>query len=72
MSALLQDYMTRDQLAAELNVTPRTIIRWQQQPDGLPYVEMVGRILYRRQSILAWIESRERHPNQRRSRKGGA
>ena len=64
--SLLDDYMTRDELAAELRVTPRTIIRWQDQADGMPYVEMGGRVLYRRQSILAWIESRERRPNQRR------
>lgn len=64
--SLLQDYLTRDELAAELRVTPRTIIRWQAQPNGLPYVEMGGRTLYRRQSILSWLEGRERHPNQRR------
>ena len=69
MTALLEDYLTRDQLASELHVTPRTVARWQDQPNGIPYVEMGGRILYRRQSILAWIESRERHPNQRRARK---
>ena len=63
---LLQDYLTREELAGELRVTPRTIIRWQDQADGLPYVEMGGRVLYRRQSILAWLESRERKPNPRR------
>jgi len=64
--SILQDYMTRDELATELGVTPRTIMRWQDQPDGLPYVEMGGRIIYRRQSILTWLEGRERRPNQRR------
>jgi hypothetical protein len=65
--SLLQDFLTREQAAAELHVTPRTLSRWQAKPDGLPYVEMGGRILYRRQSILAWIESCERRPNARRS-----
>lgn len=69
MTTLLQDYLTRDEVAAELRVATRTIARWQNQPDGIPYIEMGGRILYRRQSILAWIESRERRPNQRRGRK---
>ncbi len=64
--SLLQDYLTRDELAAELRVTPRTIMRWQNQPDGLPYTELGARIFYRRQTVLAWIETRERHPNQRR------
>lgn len=64
--SLLQDYLTRDELTGELRVTPRTIMRWQNQPDGLPYTELGGRILYRRQTVLAWIESHERRPNQRR------
>ena len=69
---LLQDYLTREQAAAELHVTPRTLSRWQAQPNGLPYVEMGGRVLYRRQSILAWIESCERRPNPRQTRGGRA
>lgn len=67
--SLLQDYLTRDQLAAELHVTPRTISRWQNAPDGLPVVEMGGRVLFRRQSILSWLESRERRPNPRRAQR---
>ncbi len=67
--SLLSDYLTRDQLAAELHVAPRTVARWQDQPNGIPYVEMGGRVLYRRQSVMAWIESLERRPNQRRAPK---
>lgn len=64
--SLLDDYLDRPSLAAELRVTERTLIRWQQQPDGLPYVELGGRILYRISSVRDWIESRERRPNPRR------
>lgn len=71
MTTLLQDYLTRDQVASELRVATRTVARWQNQPNGIPYIEMGGRILYRRQSILSWIESRERRPNQRRGRNHG-
>lgn len=35
MTGLLSEYLTRDELAAELRVTVRTIARWQAQPDGL-------------------------------------
>lgn len=66
MSPILEDFLTRDQLANELRVSSRTLIRWQNQQDGLPYVELGGRIFYRRSSVIAWIEARERHPNQRR------
>lgn len=66
MSNLLSEYLTRDQLAAELRVTPRTIIRWQAAADGLPHVQIGGRVLYRVASVKAWLESKERRPNQRR------
>lgn len=65
--SLLDDYLTRDELATELRVTPRTVIRWQNMVDGLPYVEIGGRVLYRRQSIIDWLKSRERTPNRRRA-----
>lgn len=67
MTKILDEYLNRDQLAAELNVTPRTIIRWQDMPDGLPHVQLGGRILYRIASIKTWLESRERSPNKRRA-----
>lgn len=66
MTALLADYLTRDELAAELRVTTRTIARWELQPDGLPSTTLGGRKLYRRASVLAWIEGREKKPNPRR------
>lgn len=67
MTGLLSEYLTRDQLAEELRVTPRTIIRWQSTADGLPHVQIGGRVLYRVASVKAWLESKERKPNQRRS-----
>lgn len=68
--ALLDDYLNRDQLAHELKVNPRTVMRWQNLPDGLPYLELGGRILYRRQSVMDWIASKERRPNARRRERG--
>ncbi|MEL7719028.1 helix-turn-helix domain-containing protein [Citromicrobium bathyomarinum] len=64
--ALLDEYLNREQLAHELKVNPRTVMRWQNLPDGLPFVELGGRILYRRSSVMEWIASKERFPNQRR------
>lgn len=66
MTGLLSEYLTRDELAAELRVTVRTIARWQAQPDGLPSTVLGGRTLYKRSSVLAWIDSHERQPNPRR------
>ncbi len=64
---LLENYLTREQLAAELEVSPRTIARWHDHPDGLPCTTMGQRILYRKSAVLAWIDSRERRPNPRRN-----
>lgn len=63
MTAILSDYLTRPELAAELNVTPRTIIRYENRPDGLPHTRIGGRVMYRKASVLAWLEKAERHPN---------
>lgn len=66
--SLLDEYLDRPSLAAELKVSERTLIRWQHLPDGLPYVELGGRILYRVPSVKAWIEALERKPNPRKAR----
>lgn len=69
MAALLDEYLTRSELARELNVAERTIIRYQNQPDGLPRTKMGGRTLYRRASVLAWLQTNEQRPNPRRTRR---
>lgn len=61
--ALLDDYLTREQLAQELKATVRTIMRWENMPDGLPRVNVGGKILYRKSSVAAWLERRERQRN---------
>lgn len=64
--ALLDGYLTRRQLANEIDRTEKTIQRWERLPDGLPFTMLGGRKLYKTTSVLAWIESRERKPNPRR------
>lgn len=59
MGAILQDYITRAELAAELRINPRTLIRWQRQGQG-PAVTTIGkRPLYRRSTVAAWLAARE-------------
>lgn len=67
--AILDDYLTRDELASELNVTKRTLIRWQNQADGLPFIILGRRVLYRRASVLSWLQGRETRPNPRRGKR---
>lgn len=66
MTGLLQDYRTEKQLAGELNMSDRTLKRYRAMPDGLPYVQLGGRILYHVPTVLAWIQTRTVHPNPRR------
>ena len=60
---LLEDYITRAELAVELDCCTRTIARMENLPDGLPSVVLAGRKLYRRASVGDWLAKRERRPN---------
>ncbi|MDR6589528.1 helix-turn-helix domain-containing protein [Agrobacterium tumefaciens] len=64
--SILNGYISRDQLAEQLNVTTRTLWRWQNQPDGLPYTRIGNQLYYNVDSIRKWIEARETKPNPRR------
>lgn len=66
MPPLLADYYTRRQLALELDRTEKTVQRWEKLPNGLPFTMLGGRKLYKKSSVIAWIERHERMPNPRR------
>ena len=57
---LLAGLLTRKQVAAELEVTERTIARWDAEGIGPPRVSYGKgkRIRYRRADVLKWLESR--------------
>jgi Helix-turn-helix domain len=56
---ILADYINTEQLAAELNVTPLTIVRWRRRKIGPPITYLGRRILYRRASVERWLAARE-------------
>ncbi|MGJ3230242.1 MAG: helix-turn-helix domain-containing protein [Oceanicaulis sp.] len=60
---LLSDYLTREVLAQQLAISPRTVMRYEQEPDGLPSVMIGGRKYYRRADVTAWLERRVIRPN---------
>ena len=64
---LLTDFVDDDILAAELKRHPRTIFRWSNQADGLPYVKLGHQRLYHLPTVREWLLSRVRKPNPRRS-----
>jgi hypothetical protein len=67
MSKLLDDYLDLEPFARELSRHPRTVRRWLNERDGLPYVRIGNRILLHVPTAKAWIFSRMRKPNPRRN-----
>jgi hypothetical protein len=65
---LLDGWLTKDALAKELGVSPRTLTRWTCASDGIPHLHCGNKTLYRKQSILAWLEAREQKPARSRRR----
>jgi hypothetical protein len=64
---LLADFVEEDALADELHRHPRTIIRWTNQPDGLPFIKLGNRRLYHLPSVRDWLLHKLRKPNTRRA-----
>ena len=56
---VLSEYMEEDELAAELNCSPRTIQRWHRLREGPPRTKIGKRVFYRRNSVADWLRSRE-------------
>ena len=61
--ALLAGYVTRTELAAEWDCHERTIARYEAMPDGLPFLFIGGRKLYRIEDARAFMERRIVQPN---------
>jgi DNA-binding transcriptional MerR regulator len=60
MPELLEQYLTEDEMAAELGVTTRTLRAWRRDRRGPP-VSLVGRTpMYFKPSAVAWLRSREK------------
>jgi excisionase family DNA binding protein len=63
---LLSDYYSHEEAANELDVTRRTLDRWERLGEGPPITRIGRRILYRRSSLQAWLGARERKPHEHR------
>lgn len=56
---VLSEYLSDKELAAELDVSPRTLARWRRLREG-PAITRVGRkIQYRRAAVDAWLSANE-------------
>lgn len=57
---LLSDYYTTAELAQELGISVRTLHRWSGARIGPPQTSIGQKVLYKRSSVIAWLEARER------------
>lgn len=53
---VLADYLSRSQLANDLGVTVRTISRWRIHGNGPIATKIAGRVLFKRDDVMRWIE----------------
>jgi len=60
---LLDDYIALDPFAAEVGRDPRTVRRWMDEPNGLPYTRIGCRILIHIPTARDWLQSRMHNPN---------
>jgi hypothetical protein len=67
-SDLLDGYLDVDPFAEIVDRHPRTVRRWTQEPDGLPFTKIGSRVLIHVETAKAWIFGRMRTPNARGQR----
>ncbi|WP_245309792.1 hypothetical protein [Bradyrhizobium jicamae] len=66
-ASILDGYFPEKKFAEDNNTTQRTIARYRHLPDGLPWTLWSGRVWIPIEEGRAWLKSRVRHPNNRRS-----
>jgi Helix-turn-helix domain len=56
---ILSEFLTTEELAAELRRNKRTLDRWQRLGEGPPRTHVGRKVLYRRASVLKWLVAQE-------------
>jgi hypothetical protein len=63
---LLDDFTDIEKLAVQVKRDPRTVRRWMNEPDGLPYTRLGNQILIHVPTFRDWLLKRMRRPARRR------
>lgn len=56
---ILEGYLKPQQLAQQLDISVRTLYRWNVRRIGPPRVVIARQIFYRHASVMTWLASRE-------------
>ena len=56
---VLSGFLTKEELAAELQRNPRTLDRWEALGMGPPRTLVGRQVLYRRASVQKWLAAQE-------------
>jgi hypothetical protein len=57
---ILSEFLTTEELAAELGRNKRTLDRWEALGTGPPRTRVGRKVLYRRNSVQKWLAAQER------------
>jgi predicted DNA-binding transcriptional regulator AlpA len=57
---ILKDYISRDDLAAKLGKTVKTLVRWKNDGRGPPVTRIGRDVLYSLSSFERWLKQQER------------
>jgi len=60
---ILSKFLTKEELAAELQRNPRTLDRWDVLGVGPPRTNIGRKIYYKRASVEIWLAAQERRRN---------
>jgi Helix-turn-helix domain len=60
--SILNEYLTKAELAAQLHRSIRSVDRWALSGDGPPYIRIGRRTLYRRAAVIEWLRGLEMAP----------
>lgn len=69
--ALLEGWLNRAELSAELGLAPDTLGRWETQRIGPPCVRLGRKVLYRADAVREWLKAQEDRRIDKAPRTGG-